>query len=369
MMQPVPTQGSNTFFLEAMSRDDIYVFWAKTHQLNPFDLIETQLFKFFNAQDAEEISRLLRVSDRKLAFLSRLLVKLVIESYSGINYHNIVVERKATGSKPIWIPPKTFSKPFLHFNITHDADLVCMAVSQRPIGIDTMKIKLKGTRSLNDFLKSMKNQFSTTENRFIQEYHTSDPSGMLNDIEPAMLNGPTPPIRSSPTASPIKANQSFFRAFQKLRTKSKEKPSSDMSELSFVGESTKLTNFFYLWTMKESFVKAIGTGMYTEPQTLECKVPSLTSISLNNKQMDCRFCHFRLNKFVVCICVCHANNEYIYEKYKNLTPNVHGSFENNSSDAHNSKEEDLKMNVKVRNFNYSTFVHKNVMDGLQHYDV
>ncbi|CBZ54736.1 putative 4'-phosphopantetheinyl transferase [Neospora caninum Liverpool] len=44
-----------------------------------------------------------------------------------------------------------------------------------------------------------------------------------------------------------------------------------------IGEEEKLRRFMKIWTMKEAFVKALGTGVYVDPARLECVLPEFDS--------------------------------------------------------------------------------------------
>eukprot|EP01066_Platyproteum_vivax_P017896 Platyproteum_vivax@DN7449_c0_g1_i4.p1 len=51
-------------------------------------------------------------------------------------------------------------------------------------------------------------------------------------------------------------------------------------------DQEKMKRFYLLWAMKESFVKAIGTGLYTDPSRLEC---TANAIYQDGQLQPCQF--------------------------------------------------------------------------------
>ncbi|PFH37100.1 hypothetical protein BESB_035580 [Besnoitia besnoiti] len=113
------------------------------------------------------------------------------------------VERQRSGQKPLWLPRLGEESPFVHFNVSHDNSLVVLAASRLLVGVDCMQLKVRGAanRSVADFLRAMRTQCVGRERAYV------------------------------------------------------------FGEGDALPESEQLMRFMKLWTMKEAFVKAIGTGV------------------------------------------------------------------------------------------------------------
>ena len=103
--------------------------------------------------------------------------------------------------------------PIPQFNITHDCDIIAVAFSTPSVsvGIDVMKIAIPTSCDTSqDFFAIMKNVFTQKEWQYINCFSN--------------------------------VNKSSLR------------------------------RFFHLWTAKEAFLKCIGTGLYTEPSSVEISI-------------------------------------------------------------------------------------------------
>ncbi|GBN57605.1 L-aminoadipate-semialdehyde dehydrogenase-phosphopantetheinyl transferase [Araneus ventricosus] len=109
-------------------------------------------------------------------------------------------------------------KPFLEkcdgfdFNVSHHGDFCVLAAEHNSrVGVDVMKVEHRGKRSVTEFFSLMQRQFSSHEWDFI--------------AQPGL-------------------------------------------------EKEQLRRFFRLWCLKESYVKAIGTGIVVDLQSLSFKCPT-----------------------------------------------------------------------------------------------
>ncbi|XP_026194538.1 uncharacterized protein LOC34621162 [Cyclospora cayetanensis] len=211
------------------------------------------------AQEILDSERYRRATDRLRAFSSRLLQRLLLSAYCCCDSKSLIIERKATRSKPIWRPSPSLESAFLHFNVSHDEGLVVFGASQHLVGVDCMRCACRG-RDTEQFLRQMRGHCTPGDWAYVME--VSDPE-------------------------------------QQLR------------------------RFMRVWTVKESFVKALGTGMYTDPQRLQCFFfpPCPPRISLDGTpQTDF---YFRLEEekapgYVLCICVGPPSRAL--EEYKSCMP-------------------------------------------------
>ncbi|KYK67947.1 4'-phosphopantetheinyl transferase superfamily protein [Toxoplasma gondii TgCatPRC2] len=129
------------------------------------------------------------------------------------------IERQRSGQKPIWIPHAEERSPFIHFNVSHDTGLVVLSASRLLVGVDCMQVTVRGasSRSVADLLRAMDSQCVGRERPYV------------------------------------------------------------LGEDSDVSDEEKLRRFMKIWTMKEAFVKACGTGVYVDPARLECVLPEYDS--------------------------------------------------------------------------------------------
>jgi len=101
----------------------------------------------------------------------------------------------------------------LAYNITHDNGLIALAFDKEPgssIGVDVMKIAIPRNESFDDFIESMEDQ--------------------LTPCELGLLKG--------------------------------------------VDEAERLKIFFWMWTLKEAYTKALGIGLGFDFKRVEFRVPT-----------------------------------------------------------------------------------------------
>ena len=147
------------------------------------------------------------IPDRMRSLISVLLIKVCLGDYYEIPPREIKIVR-VTGKKPYFhFENNSKYKHIINFNVSHDNEVVVIAISKFIVGIDTMKLEFPRKNESNDikehtaskFFLNMKNVFSNCEWSYIG-----------NDIG----------------------------------------------------------RFMEYWTIKESFVKCIGVGLYIEPSRL-----------------------------------------------------------------------------------------------------
>ena len=154
---------------------------------------------------------------------------------------------------------KPVSPSSLLFNLSHDSDFVVLATSgTHSVGVDIMKVKPSNRNvSVRDMLENLRNIFDTHEWEYIQAGNNDE---------------------------------------------------------------TKLKRFYKLWTAKESYVKCLGTGLYTEPQDISLSgftnEDSPSNLALDVSQNGCETTskRFKVNVFdeliddyILAVCVGPVN--------------------------------------------------------------
>ena len=79
-----------------------------------------------------------------------------------------------------------------------------------------------------------------------------------------------------------------------------------------VSESERKRLFYQYWSVKESFLKAIGTGFYTSLKTFQVDMEEgqpRISHHINRKNYSCRLLTFREPDYVAAVCVENATLE------------------------------------------------------------
>eukprot|EP00742_Colponemidia_sp_Colp-10_P009926 GILJ01010864.1.p1 GENE.GILJ01010864.1~~GILJ01010864.1.p1 ORF type:complete len:326 (+),score=46.48 GILJ01010864.1:34-978(+) len=168
--------------------------------------------KLLTAEEKAKVLRFLRMEDRKRAFCSRLMQRLLICQVFGLKWTDIVFKRTKE-DKPFWEMPThirdRFNWPLFNFNVTHHGDHVALASEvDSLVGIDIMSIDTqpRGSKNIEEFFSIFTDNF--TENEW------------------AVINS-----------------------------------SSDVTE--------RYRQFYIHWALKESYIKAVGIGLGFELQRSE----------------------------------------------------------------------------------------------------
>lgn len=152
-------------------------------------------------EEKDRIGQFVFAKDAKSAMAGRLLLRRFICEKMGIPWSQIKLERSPRGKPFLATPLKASSDSSRawSFNISHQGDYAVLAADRGvQVGVDIMKTTMPGSSSVPEFFRIMTRQFTVYEWRIIQ---------------------------------------------------------SAGSELQ------QLTAFYRHWALKESFIKAIGTGL------------------------------------------------------------------------------------------------------------
>lgn len=174
--------------------------WAFNSQL--WQPTKRQLVLALSALCKEEINRINQFrfqDDYKLCLSGRLMIRKCLQYVTHIKWNNLLLNRSPKGKPVLLNSLKNSEKVF--FNISHQGDFTVLAASTRfNVGIDIMKNVKPNSTDVSSFFKLMKRQFVDPEWSYI---------------------------------------------------------------LSHKCESSQLKAFYRLWCLKESYVKATGTGIGT----------------------------------------------------------------------------------------------------------
>ncbi|KAK7489887.1 hypothetical protein BaRGS_00018909 [Batillaria attramentaria] len=151
-------------------------------------------------EEKERIGKFVFKKDAKSAMVGRLLIRRVVSFMLGIPYRCVKLARTERG-KPYLLSPTDGKTPRLgcNFNISHQGDYVVIAAeADRLVGVDIMKVEWPRNTPVQDFFRTMDRQLT------VQEWAT---------------------VRKG------------------------------------AGDMDQLKAFYRFWCLKESFVKALGTGI------------------------------------------------------------------------------------------------------------
>ncbi|CAJ1065621.1 L-aminoadipate-semialdehyde dehydrogenase-phosphopantetheinyl transferase [Xyrichtys novacula] len=163
-------------------------------------------------EEKERIGQFVFAKDAKSAMAGRLLLRRFVCERMGIPWSEIRLERSPRGKPYLAAPLKvgSGSAPEPHswsFNVSHQGDYAVLAAEQgMQVGVDIMKTVMPGSSSVPEFFRIMTRQFTAYEWSVIQ---------------------------------------------------------------SAGSEQQQLAAFYRHWALKESFIKAIGTGLGFNLQRVE----------------------------------------------------------------------------------------------------
>jgi len=172
--------------------------WAVIYKASLFtDTLYQKCLSLVDQESQIRIRKFYRRDDSCRTLIGRLLVRVMLKQ-RGVPCDQMKFATTAHG-KPYIVTPGLDP---IEYSITHDNDLVAMAFTsgaqQRCIGIDVMKVRIPGRESLTSFIEAVGDQLTETERRSLT-------------IE-------VPP-------------------------------------------SERLQHFFWIWTLKEAYTKALGLGL------------------------------------------------------------------------------------------------------------
>ncbi|XP_063061558.1 L-aminoadipate-semialdehyde dehydrogenase-phosphopantetheinyl transferase isoform X2 [Engraulis encrasicolus] len=167
-------------------------------------------------EEKERIGQFVFAKDAKSAMAGRLLIRKLVSEKMGIVWDQIRLERTARG-KPIVANPTAAAADAGHqrwsFNVSHQGDYAVLAAAPgQQVGTDVMKTARPGSSSIPEFFRLMTRQFTEHE-------------------------------------------------WSTIRT-----PCSEWDQLHM---------FYRHWALKESFIKAIGTGLGFDLQRIEFHISPL----------------------------------------------------------------------------------------------
>lgn len=168
-------------------------------------------------EEKDRIGQFVFAKDAKSAMAGRLLLRRFVCERMGIAWSHIKLERTARGKPYLAAPPQVPGSSDAHsnpntwsFNLSHQGDYAVLAAEQGvQVGVDIMKTTMPGSSSVPEFFRIMTRQFTPNEWSVIQ---------------------------------------------------------------SAGSEHQQLATFYRHWALKESFIKAIGTGLGFNLQRVEFRL-------------------------------------------------------------------------------------------------
>ncbi|KAH8583469.1 phosphopantetheinyl transferase [Cryptosporidium sp. chipmunk genotype I] len=269
---------------KSLDLNDACILWCTLDEFSELDfdkLINKLRVEILEDKEFERILRYKILDDRKRSLLSLLLMKLTLMNYYDISPKQVKIIREK-GMKP-YFKCGSESDILLHFNVSHDGDVVAIILSKHVVGIDIMKTELSPSK-----IKLSKN---------IKEAHEKFLNNMTNVFQP--------------------------------------------SEWEYI--QNDISKFMHYWTIKESFVKYIGLGLYVDPKRLlidssilkENHQNNLTSahleqsnIYLDNQIQNCEI--YSSNKIVpnyyISFCISESRSQNFHSSYYTCKDQVGNSI-------------------------------------------
>lgn len=181
---------------------------VKAKAWNPSQVEWTLAAQCLQPEEKERIGKFVFRKDAKSALVGRLLIRCVVSSMLGIPYRCVKLGRTEKG-KPYVLSSTDGKTQRLgcNFNISHQGDYVVIAAEEgKPVGVDIMKVEWPRSTSLHDFFRTLDRQLTQRE------------------------------------WANVKKRQ---------------------------GDVEQLRAFYRYWCLKESYVKALGTGIGFEVSRLD----------------------------------------------------------------------------------------------------
>ncbi|XP_035241082.1 L-aminoadipate-semialdehyde dehydrogenase-phosphopantetheinyl transferase isoform X2 [Anguilla anguilla] len=115
------------------------------------------------SEEKERIGKFVFAKDAKLAMAGRLLMRKLISERMGISWDHIRLERTAKG-KPFLVNPPSSELHRWNFNVSHQGDFAVLAAEQGwLVGVDVTKTAMPGSSSVSEFFRIMRRQFTDHE--------------------------------------------------------------------------------------------------------------------------------------------------------------------------------------------------------------
>lgn len=111
--------------------------------------------------------------DAKSSLVGRLMQRKLVHDHQAVPYASIKLQRTAKG-KPFFDQSSCTNQsyPNFNFNVSHQGDFVIGGCeSEWLLGVDVMKVELRGNQKRDDFFRDMKDCFTTNEWKTINSYH------------------------------------------------------------------------------------------------------------------------------------------------------------------------------------------------------
>ncbi|CAG5123817.1 unnamed protein product [Candidula unifasciata] len=159
------------------------------------------------AEEKDRIGKFIFKKDAKLSMVGRLLLRYAVSRMLDVPYRSLMFGRTEKG-KPVLLSPfdKLSPRCDISFNISHQGDYVVLAAERSNlIGVDIMKVEWPRNKPISEFFNTMERQLTSHE-------------------------------------------------WSEVKRKK--------------GDMEQLKTFFRLWCLKESVVKAMGTGIGFEVNRL-----------------------------------------------------------------------------------------------------
>lgn len=128
-------------------------------------------------EEKTRLAKFVFTKDFKSSLIGRLMMRKFVADNCGLDYASVRFGRDDRG-RPFLIQPSEGVK--ISFNVSHQGDYAVFAgeLGDFQLGVDVMKLEYTGGKSLQEFFRIMNRNFSTLEWR--QIYNSLNPKEQLN---------------------------------------------------------------------------------------------------------------------------------------------------------------------------------------------
>ncbi|XP_059480587.1 L-aminoadipate-semialdehyde dehydrogenase-phosphopantetheinyl transferase [Neocloeon triangulifer] len=135
---------------------------AKVGSWQPTEVEWTKAASLIQLEEKERIGKFYFKRDAKSSMLGRLLIRKFLSQATGLSNTEIFIERDKNG-KPVYP-----CDPSVIFNVSHQGDFAVLAgvagcLPGQMLGVDIMKLEYTGGKSLSEFFRIMTRNFSPKE--------------------------------------------------------------------------------------------------------------------------------------------------------------------------------------------------------------